>query len=94
MMVRTQVSLSAEQHRAAKRRAAELGVSLAELVRIAVARVLGEEVVEAGDREALVGVFDSGGSDIACHKDDYLGEAVEQLRREKGLGGEGGARAA
>lgn len=81
MMVRTQIALDADAHRRAKRRAADRGVSLAEYVRGVVDRDLGEE--PRGDISAIFGLFDSGGSDIANHKDEYIGEALWQdhLRR-------------
>lgn len=80
MMVRTQVTLKADSHRRAKRRAAERGISLAEYFRQMVDRDLGEE--PKGDISAIFGLFDSGGSDIANHKDEYIGEAFwrEHLR--------------
>jgi hypothetical protein len=43
VLVRTQISLDAEEHRRAKRRAAELDISLAEYVRRAVSRELASE---------------------------------------------------
>jgi hypothetical protein len=76
MMVRTQIALDSEDHRRAKRRAAEMNVSLAEYVRRAVRKDLGEERPK-GDISAIFGLFNSGGSDIAKHKDKYIGEAVE-----------------
>lgn len=76
MMVRTQIALDSEDHRRAKRRAAEMNLSLAEYVRRAVRRDLGSEPAPA-DVSALFGLGDSGGSDIAAHKAAYVGEAVE-----------------
>jgi len=76
MMVRTQIALDSEDHRRAKRRAAELNISLAEYVRRAVRHDLGEERPTA-DISAIFGLGASGGSDIAKHKDRYIGEAVE-----------------
>lgn len=76
MMVRTQVALDSEDHRRAKRRAAEMNVSLAEYVRRAVRRDLGQERPSA-DVSAIFGLGDSGGSDVAAHKDAYIGDAVE-----------------
>jgi len=75
-MVRTQISLPAEDHRRAKRRAAELGVSLAEYVRRTLAQDL-EQPQPEGDISRIFGLFGSGGSDIAKHKDEYIGAAVE-----------------
>jgi len=76
MMVRTQIALDADAHRRAKRRAADRGISLAEYVRQAVDRDLGEQ--PRGDITEIFGLFDSGRSDIANHKDEYIGEAVWQ----------------
>lgn len=76
MMVRTQIALDSEDHRRAKRRAAEMNMSLAEYVRRAVRRDLGEER-PAADVTAIFGLGDSGGSDVAAHKDAYIGDAVE-----------------
>ncbi len=82
MLIRTQIALDAEDHKRAKRRAAELSISLAEYVRRAVRRDLGEER-RTGGIDAIFGLGDSGGSDIAAHKDDYIGEAVEAAHRRK-----------
>lgn len=79
MMARIQVSLPPEEHRRARARAAELGVSFAEYVRRLVARDLGEER-GVSDPKALFDLGDSGGSDIARDKDRYVGEAVESVR--------------
>lgn len=79
MMVRTQIMLKSDSHRRVKRRAAERGISLAEYFRQMVERDLGEE--PKGDISAIIGLFDtgdSGGSDIANHKDEYIGEAFWQ----------------
>lgn len=78
MMVRTQIALDSEDHRRAKHRAAELNISLAEYVRRAVHRDLGgEEARPKAHISEIFGLFDSGGSDVAKHKDRYVGEAVE-----------------
>ena len=77
MMVRTQIALDSEDHRRAKRRAAEQGISLAEYVREVVHRDLGGEERPKADISEIFGLFDSGGSDVAKHKDRYIGEAVE-----------------
>jgi hypothetical protein len=76
MMVRTQITLKSDAHRRAKRRAAERGISLAEYFRQMVDHDLGEE--PKGDISAIFGIGDSGGSDIANHKDEYIGEAFWQ----------------
>jgi hypothetical protein len=75
-MIRTQISLTEEQHRRLKRVARERGVSLAEVVREAVDQVVpdqDEERRRAWERlMSLAGAFDSGVPDIAERHDDYL----------------------
>ena len=80
MMVRTQITLDADSHRRAKRRAAELGISFAEYVRQVVDTDLGEPTRRA-DASEIFGLFDSGGSDVARDKDRYVDEAVTARRR-------------
>lgn len=88
MMVRTQIALDPEDHRRVKRRAAELNISLAEYVRRIVRRDLGGEQRPKADISAIFGLFDSGGSDVAKHKDRYIGEAVEaEYLRKTGRAG-------
>lgn len=81
MLVRTQIALDAEDHRRAKRRASELGVSLAAYVRSVVRRDLGSER-PAADVTGIFGLGDSGGSDIAKRKDEYVGDAVEAAHHQ------------
>ena len=76
MMVRSQISLDPELHRMTKRRAAELGISLAEYLRRLVADDLGWPASRV-DPSAIFDLGDSGGSDVARRKHRYLGEAVE-----------------
>jgi hypothetical protein len=74
-MVRTQIGLDPRTHRLAKGRASELGISLAEYVR----RLVAQDVARrepAADPTAVFNLGDSGGSDIARHEDQYIGEAV------------------
>ena len=78
MTQRTQIILPADDHRAARRRAAERGISLAEYVR----RLVHEDLTEAGskpkaDISEIFGIGNSGGSNVARYKDEYLDEAVE-----------------
>lgn len=75
-MVRTQIALDAEDHQRAKRRAAELGISLAAYIRSVVHRDLGEPR-PVGDVAQIFSLGDSGGSDIAERKDEYVAEAVD-----------------
>jgi hypothetical protein len=83
MPVRTQIGLSSEDHRRAKQRAAELNISLAEYVRRLVARDLGE-LRPAASPELLFDLGRTEGSDIARHKDEYVGDAVESPRSSRG----------
>lgn len=81
MMTRTQITLEPEIQRRVRKRANELGVSMAEYVRRLVVRDLG------GSQPAAkpAGVFDlgaSGGSDIAKDKDAMLAEAFSAKRRK------------
>lgn len=78
MMVRTQITLDSEDHRRAKQRAAQLGISLAEYLRRLVSDDLGA-ARPRGDVSQLFDLGGSGGSDIASHKDEYVGEAIESL---------------
>jgi hypothetical protein len=78
MTQRTQITLPADEHRAARRRAAEQGISLAEYVR----RLVHEDLTEAGskpkaDISVIFGLGDSGGSNVAKLKHEYVGEAVD-----------------
>jgi hypothetical protein len=79
MVVRTQITLDAEAHRRAKRRAAELGISFAEYVRRVLDRDLGGVTARADPGE-IFGLFDSSGSDVAREKDRYVDEAVRGSR--------------
>jgi hypothetical protein len=82
MIQRTQITLDAEDHRRARRRASELGISLAEYVRRLVRADLGGEPRQA-DVSSLFALGDSGGSEVARHKDRYLAEAVDAHRRRR-----------
>jgi hypothetical protein len=79
MMARTQISLDPEQHRQAQKRAAQLGVSLAEYLR----RLLASDLGRPRTRRDASGVFalgSSGGADIARDKDRLVGDAVAARR--------------
>jgi hypothetical protein len=83
MTQRTQISLPAEDHRRARARASELGISLAEYVRRLVAQDLHDERRPASV-EALFGLGSSDeGSNVAQHKDAYVGEAVDRTARAR-----------
>lgn len=78
-MVRTQIQLTEDQHRKLKKRADAEGVSMAELIRAGVDRVLSaaadpdDDELRARARE-LMGKFKSGKKDVARRHDDYMAE--------------------
>ena len=76
MMARMQITLSPEDQRRARARAAELGISFAEYVRRLVARDLGE-TRPTDDPSALFDLGETSGSDVATEKHRYVGDAVE-----------------
>lgn len=74
MMSRIQVSLNPEMQRRARRRASDLGLSLAEYL----GRLLARDLGSAQAKAAPISVFDlgsSGGSDIAKNKSAMIAEA-------------------
>lgn len=82
MVSRTQVTLDPELHRRAKAKAAELGISLAEYLRRLVAEDL-EGVTPVRDPSVVFNLGDSGGSDVARHRDEYVAEALVSRRGER-----------
>jgi hypothetical protein len=83
MMSRTQIAVDPELQRRARKRAAELGVSLAEYVRSLIARDLDVRERQA-DPSAVFDLGDSGGSDVARNKDRMIAEAIAAERRVGG----------
>ncbi len=81
MMSRTQVTLEPEMQRCARRRASELGVSLAEYVRRLVARDLGAPHTVVNP-SIVFDLGDSGGADIARNKSAMVGEAFTSGRKK------------
>lgn len=75
MMRRTQIMLDPTEHRRATERAAEEGISLAEYIRRLVRA--DAELPPPTDIRSIMGIGDSGGSNIAKYKDEYIGEAIE-----------------
>ncbi len=75
-MVRTQIQLTEQQARALRELAAEKGVSMAELIRQAVERVIEENERDEKWRRALsaMGQYRSGLTDVAENHDKYLDE--------------------
>lgn len=82
MMSRTQITLDNEVQRRARRRATELGVSLAEYFRRLVARDLACPE-KAADVDRVLDLGNSGGSDIAKDKDAMIAQAVLSSRRTR-----------
>lgn len=83
MTSRSQITLDPEVHRRARRRANELGVSFAGYVRRLISRDLGEPE-PSRDPSRVVGLGDSGGSDVARDHDAMLAEAVLGRHPERG----------
>jgi hypothetical protein len=80
MTQRTQVTLESSDHRKARRRAAELGISLAEYVRRLIRRDLADDRPR-GDVTSLFALGKSAGSDVRRHKDAYIGQAMAAERK-------------
>ena len=74
MMARTQITLDPEIQRRARKRASDLGISLAEYFRRLVARDLGGVPTKA-DPAAVFDLGRSGGSNIAKDKRAMIAEA-------------------
>ena len=73
--MRSQIDLEAEQHALAERKAADLGISMAEYIR----RLVERDLRQAGavtDIAAIFGIGDSGGSDIAVDRKGSTAEAI------------------
>jgi hypothetical protein len=82
MMARTQITLESHTHQRARRRASELGVSLAEYVRRLVARDLAGPEAET-DVTLLFDLGSSGQSDIARNKDLMIAQAFSSSARKR-----------
>lgn len=84
MNTRTQITLDPETQRRARKKAAELGISFAEYVRLTLSRDLAPETKPVLDVSCI---FDLGASreptDIARDKDALVGEAVWQEHQRK-----------
>jgi hypothetical protein len=82
MKARTMIYLEPEQLRALRARANELDISVAELVRRAVAEKLDDggraRPASADVYAALVGIGESGLEDVSELHDEYLGTAVRR----------------
>ncbi len=80
MMSRTQITLDPEMQRRARKRASDLGVSLAEYFRRLLARDLGGNAVKV-DPAAVFDLGGSGGSNIAEDKSAMVAEAFISSRK-------------
>jgi hypothetical protein len=84
-MIRTQIQLTETQHRAMKRWAARLGISLAEAIRRCVADRLSRDEALGGPAErgrearAVIGKYadPAGPSRVAQDHDDHLADAYQ-----------------
>lgn len=89
-MIRTQITLDRELRNRARKRAAELGISLAEYIR----RLLANDLSgfrPTSDPSLVFDLGDSGGSDVASYKDEMVGEAVSAERMHRSPHATGGA---
>ena len=83
MMRRTQIMLDPDEHTRASQKASEAGISLAEYIRQLVRDDLGQPA--KSDISAIIGLGDSGRSDISSTIHEYVGEAIEaQWKRQTG----------
>jgi hypothetical protein len=82
MMARMQITLQPEFQRRARRRADDLGVSLAEYIRRLVERDLGSAVAQAAP-ELVFDLGNSGGSNIAKDKRAMIAQAVVSARSKR-----------
>lgn len=89
-MIRTQITLDRELRNRARKRAGELGISLAEYIRRLLDRDLDRPRV-VSDPSVVFALGDSGGSDVARSKDAMIGEAVAHAGRGRSEEGNGRA---
>ena len=79
-----QITLDPVRRAAVQRKAESAGISIAEYVRRLIDADVGPDARKSGDVSAIFNLGNSGGSDISRHKDEYIGEAIDQAhpRRE------------
>jgi len=80
MMARTQITLPPETQRLARKRASDLGISLAEYVRTLLARDL-ERPRTKVDPSCVFDLGSAGPTNIAVDKDRMIGEAFSAAHR-------------
>jgi hypothetical protein len=83
MATRTQIYLPPDEHRRARLKAAEQGISLTEYVRRLIHSDLQDTSLPRAHISEVFGIGDSGGSNVGRYKDQYLGEAVEKHWRDR-----------
>lgn len=82
-MLRTQIQLTEDQARRLRRLASREGVSMAEMVRQSIDRLLNDEARHPAARyrraAALIGAFPDrdGAKDLSRHHDEYIGQSDE-----------------
>lgn len=81
-MARTQITLDPEMQKRARKRAAQLGVSLAEYIRRLVALDLGGPRSTVSP-SSVFDLGDSGDSDVAHSKDVMVGDAIAAARTRR-----------
>jgi hypothetical protein len=79
MVVRTQITLETELQSRARKRAGQVGISLAEYIRRLVARDLACPETKP-DVSSIFDLGASGGSNIAVNKDSMIADAIDSLR--------------
>ncbi len=84
MSVRTQITLDPDTQRRAQAKAAKLGISFAEYVRRIVAADIGEQKRRA-DISSIIGLGDSGGTNISRDKDKLIGEAISKRKLKRSV---------
>ena len=80
--MRTQIALNPEQHAGVKRKASEMGISMAEYIR----RLVDQDLAAAPthpDLASVIGLFDSGGSDIAAERAEAIRTAIAERAARK-----------
>ena len=65
----------------ARHGASHLGISFAEYIRRLIEDDLRSAEQPKADISVIFGLGDSGGSDVAIYKDEYVGDAVDALNR-------------
>jgi predicted DNA-binding protein len=73
-LIRTQIQLTETQARELKDLARRRGISMAELIRQAVERIVEDDDERWRRASSVVGRFRSGSTDISTRHDDYLAE--------------------